>query len=145
MLCKDAQKPLALLTLLARRLAGQQTLVFAASVETAHRCGVDNSCMWTAMQLSLCSEVPMQRSHTPWQLAGMIASIIKRKLMAIRRTGSSMISLFLTGVIAFELQGVHIPERNRCTGWPLCGVLQHRQPSRACGTSGSIPQLAECR
>jgi hypothetical protein len=43
MLCKDAQKPLALLTLLARRLAGQQTLVFAASVETAHRCGVDNS------------------------------------------------------------------------------------------------------
>jgi hypothetical protein len=41
MLCKDAQKPLALLTLLARRLAGQQTLVFAASVETAHRCGVE--------------------------------------------------------------------------------------------------------
>jgi hypothetical protein len=37
LLCKDAQKPLVLLTLLARRLAGQQTLVFAASVETAHR------------------------------------------------------------------------------------------------------------
>lgn len=37
LLCKDAGKPLALLALLARRLAGQPTLVFAASVETAHR------------------------------------------------------------------------------------------------------------
>lgn len=64
MLCKDAQKPLALLTLLARRLAGQQTLVFAASVETAHRCGVDNSdldkmcCHRAALaQCSSCSKV----------------------------------------------------------------------------------------
>lgn len=64
MLCKDAQKPLALLTLLARRLAGQQTLVFAASVETAHRWGVVAEQWCRHAALLSCSVVPLQHLHS---------------------------------------------------------------------------------
>lgn len=44
LVCKDAGKPLALLALLAH-LAPRPTIVFAASVQTTHRCTPDRLIM----------------------------------------------------------------------------------------------------
>lgn len=63
LLCKDAGKPLALLALLTGRLAEQPTLVFAASVETAHRSGLrctssrNFNTMWIFMTANFSVEV----------------------------------------------------------------------------------------
>lgn len=57
LVCKDAGKPLALLALLAH-LAPRPTIVFAASVQTTHRCTPDRLIMRMRHSLGICCAVP---------------------------------------------------------------------------------------